>query len=138
MPASTYLANKLLDHVLRGVAYTPPTKVYVSLHTGDPGLTGANEVTTGAWPAYAREEASQGGAVGTGFEVAAAKATSNALEMLWAANDGASTITLTHFGLWDAATGGNFLGGDALTASKTIGVTDETVIHANTLDVDLT
>jgi len=35
---SIYLANKLNDHVLKGVVYTPPTNVYIALFTSDAGL----------------------------------------------------------------------------------------------------
>ncbi|WP_421849908.1 phage tail fiber protein [Oricola sp.] len=135
MPASTYLGNALLNHVLRGVAYTAPTGVYVSLHTADPGLTGANEVSTGSWPAYAREEAAQGGALADAFAAASAKATENANEILWAANDGAGSVIVTHVGLWDAASGGNFLFGAALAAPKTVAVTDEIKFAVGQLDI---
>lgn len=138
MPASTYLGNKLLDHVLRGVAYTAPTNVYVSLHTADPGLTGANEVSTGDWPSYAREDAAQGGALSAAFSAAASKATANANQMAWAANDGAGSVVVTYAGLWDASSAGNFLGYAALTASKTIGVGDEIKIAIGDLDVAIT
>lgn len=93
MPASTYAANALLNLFLRGVALAAPARVYVSLHTGNPGNTGAAEVTTAAWPAYARNDAAQGGAVATGFSAAASKATKNALDLLYAPHDGAAPIT---------------------------------------------
>ena len=44
MAFSTYLAGKVIDHLLRNQAYTPPATVYASLHTADPGNTGASEV----------------------------------------------------------------------------------------------
>ena len=44
MSASDHLANELVDHLL-GAAYTAPS-IYVSLHSGDPGTTGANELST--------------------------------------------------------------------------------------------
>lgn len=37
---SAYLANKILDHICRNVAYTPPATVYAKMHTGDPGAAG--------------------------------------------------------------------------------------------------
>ncbi len=138
MPASTYLGNALLNHILRGITYTPPTKVYISLHTADPGLTGANEVTTTAWPAYVRKDAANGGAIATGFSAAAAKSCANALDLLWAANNGASAVVVTHFALWDAATGGNCLFSDALSSPKTFQPTDEGVLHANALTIGVT
>lgn len=135
MTTSTYAGNAILDLFLRGVAVTPPSQVYISLHTGDPGASGANEVTTSAWPSYARQNAAQGGAISTGFSAAAAKATSNLKQLLYAANDGAAQVVVTHFGIWDAATGGNFIHGDLLDAPKTYFPSDEGVIHAGALDV---
>jgi hypothetical protein len=136
VPASTYLANKLLDHTLRGVAFTAPARVYVSLHTGDPGLVGSNEVGLGAFPAYVRKDPANGGAVGGGFDAAATKHTQNAQEILWPIHNGAGNVVVTHFGIWDAATVGNFLKGGPLTASKTFEPTDQPVIRAGELDVD--
>lgn len=52
MALSAYLRDKLLDHVLKGAAFTQPTNVYISLHTSDPGTTGASECTGGS---YARQ-----------------------------------------------------------------------------------
>jgi hypothetical protein len=138
MTTSTYAGNAILNLFLRGVAVTPPTEVYISLHTGDPGANGANEVTTGAWPSYARQDAAQGGAIATGFSEATAKATTNLEQLLYAANDGASEVVVTHFGIWDAATGGNFIHGDPLDAPKTYFPSDEGVIHAGALDVEVT
>lgn len=138
MPASTFAANKLLDLLCRGVAWTAPTRVYISLHTADPGSTGASEVSTANWPAYVRKDAANGGSVGTGFAAAASKATSNALEILWPAHNGASSVTVTHYALWDASTSGNCLHSGALTASKTIAPTDEIVLHAGELDITVT
>jgi len=135
MPLSTYAGNKILDLLFRGVAFTPPTEVWISLHTADPGLTGTNEVSTGAWPAYVRKEAADGGAVGTGFTAAASKAMSTANDLLWPVNDGAGSVTITHVAFWDAATGGNCLHSEALVASKTIAPTDRFVIPAGDGDI---
>jgi hypothetical protein len=52
MSATDYLEGKLLDHVLAGVAYTPPSAWYMALHTADPGDTGtASEVSGGSYVA---------------------------------------------------------------------------------------
>ena len=80
--------------------------LYVSLHTADPGTTGASEVTGGS-PAYARKAvtwaAASGGSMsltaGVTFDVPAA--------------------TVTHFGVWSAVSAGTYYGGGALSASET-------------------
>lgn len=138
MPASTYSGNKILDLLVRGVAFAAPTRVWVSLHTADPGLTGANEVTTAAWPNYARQDPAGGGAVGNGFTAAAGKALENVSLLLYAINTGAGTVTVTHFAIWDAAIGGNCLITGALAAAKSIFPTDECVIRPGELDLSVT
>lgn len=96
----------------RGLDATILTGDYVSLHSADPGTTGANEATGGS---YARQACS--GKFG---------AASGGLKQ----NSGAITFanmpagTWTHFGIFDAVSGGNFIWGGALSASKTTGAGD--------------
>jgi hypothetical protein len=109
MGASTYLANNVVDHVLKTAAFPQPTNVYASLHSADPGTTGASELSGGAyartlhntWNAAAAGSATNSGAI------TFPQATAN-----W--------TQATHFGLWDAATAGNFLGGGVLDTAKTV------------------
>lgn len=109
MGASTYLANEVVDHVLKTVAFAQPTNVYASLHSADPGLAGASELSGGG---YARAlhntwNAASGGAATNSGAITFAQATAN-----W--------TQATHFGLWDAVTAGNFLGGGVLDTAKTV------------------
>lgn len=82
MPASTYLANKIANHVYRATTYTSPAAVYVALFTSTATLaelkagTLTNEVTGGS---YARVAATfgaptdgDGGATTVTFPVASA------------------------------------------------------------------
>ncbi|MCA1490087.1 hypothetical protein I6F11_04035 [Ensifer sp. NBAIM29] len=137
MPLSTYAGNAIINHLVRGAQMTAPARVYVSIHTADPGLTGANEVTTAAWPSYARQDPAQGGAVAAGFSSAENKATENLLSLLFSNYDGSGTLTITHFGIWDALTGGNLLWYGALTVSKTLNPTDEVIVYPTDLDLSV-
>ena len=103
MALSTYSSNKMLDHVFRNTAWTAPTNVYVSFHTADPGLTGANEVSAG-W--YGRQVAS--------FASATTSGVSTDTDLTWTVVSGGS-VAVTHVGLWDASSGGNFLWYDDVT-----------------------
>jgi hypothetical protein len=69
---------------------------HASLHTADPGTTGANEVTGGS-PAYARVAITWTAGASDGVY------TTNTLTF----NLPASTA-VTHVGLWSAITGGSF------------------------------
>jgi hypothetical protein len=124
MSISNYLEEKILNKVFRGVDFTV-SSVYVSLHTGDPGETGTAEVTGGS---YAR-------AIAT-FDAAAnpAGTTQNSANLQFT-NMPASTIT--HVGLWDASSTGNFLWGGALVASKTLNAGDTFQINTGDLDITL-
>lgn len=94
---STYAANSILNHYFRNQAFTPVATVYLSLHTADPGLTGASEVAGGS---YARQAIT--------FGVAASKSitSSNTVDFT-----GMPAATVTHLGIWDASTAGNFYAG---------------------------
>ena len=91
------------------------TSAYVSLHTGDPGSTGASEVVGGA---YAR----QGPIVFTEAGNEPTVASNSALLTFPQAT--AAWGTVGWFGLWTAATGGTFQGSGALTASGPVNNAD--------------
>lgn len=107
MPSSQYHAvNKL--NWLRGTTFPAAlANVYISHHTADPGSSGVNSDvstalaggrTTLATSSLSAPAASASG----GFQV------SNTATVT-ASNSAASAQTITHIGLWDAATGGNFI-----------------------------
>lgn len=100
MPFSITAKNSMLDTLL--------TTVYASLHTADPGNTGASEVGGGT---YARVQVTlNASSNGT-------KTASNAPVI----NVPAGT-TITHVGYWTASNGGTFLGYSAIN-SETFGAT---------------
>jgi hypothetical protein len=102
------------------------TNVWVSLHTLDPGNTGAAEVVGGA---YAR----QGPVpfVNSGFNPTVAA--NNAILTYPPAT--ANYGTVQFFGLWTAATGGNFLGSGPVGYAIPINQGDSARFYANTLTV---
>lgn len=106
---SDFLEAAILNHVFRGVAMpTFAANVWQSLHTADPGDTGASEVNSGTHAWYARVPISRA----TGSWTAPADASgsqqiANAAAITYASPT--TTVTVTYAGYWDAATGGNFL-----------------------------
>lgn len=126
MALSAYLIPKLLDHVLKGASFTQPTNVYVSLHTADPGTTGASECTGGS---YARQLAS------SSFAAAGASSKASNADINFAAMP---ACTVTHVGIWDASTVGNFLWGGSLSASKTVNSGDTFQLPSGQLTASLT
>ena len=138
MGASTYTRNNVLNGALRGVTYPMPTGTYVSLHTADPGVTGANEVSLVAWPGYLRRHAENGAAIGTGWSESTAGETKNAKQITFPSNDGAGNVTVTHFGVWDAISGGNLISSGALNTPITLAVGDVQVFDVNALTITQT
>ena len=116
MPKSSYLRDALLNWVRNNASMPAPTGRYVSLHTADPGLTGANE--HGATAGYGRTAvefgAPAGGVVANTAVDEHPQASAN------------YSAPITHFGVWDAAGvgAGNFLAGAVLTTPRTFVASD--------------
>lgn len=88
---------------LDGTAGATNRIAYISLHTADPGTTGANEMASCPRQAVSWNAASGG-----------TKTNSNALSFT---NPGTSQAT--HWGAWDASTGGNYTTGGVLASPAT-------------------
>ena len=126
MTAKTdYLENALTDFILRGQAFTAPTSVFIALFTGAPSDAGGGvEVAGGAYAriAVASSLANWAGTQAPGSTVASSGTggtTSNNNAVTFAAPT-ANWGVVTHFGIFDALSGGNLLYQAALTTSKTI------------------
>lgn len=102
------------------------TTCYVSLHTADPGDTGANEISGAA---YARVGPVAFANAGNNPTVS-----SNSAILTYVAATGAWG-TITHFGTWDALTAGNFRGSGALTTPKAVNSGDTARFVAGALTI---
>ena len=118
MAFSQYLADSVLNW-FKGTAFpTELSDVYISVHTADPGVSGttgdvtlsirgtANRTQQSSASFSAATNASGGGREITNTTVV--QVTSNA--------QNAAPVTVTHFVVWDAITGGNFLASGILTS----------------------
>lgn len=120
----------------RGTSTFTFTTVWISLHSGDPGVTGASEHT---WSNYKRKKVPAArwstitGTAGTDRRV------QNASTLTF------STVGTTTFGqkaiyggVWTASAGGSFLVGGALTTSVTLsaGVTPSFATNAFDIEQD--
>lgn len=133
--ASNYTETNIINALLRGVAFPLPAAVYVSLHTADPGEAGGNEVSAAAWPAYVRKNAADAGTIDTGWAAPTDGTTKNAKQILYPSMNGAGAVTVTHWALYDASTGGNLLAYAPLTTARTLNPGDVFVFDVNTLTV---
>lgn len=105
-----FTQKKVLDHVLKVGAYSPPATIYLGLSTADPtddGSGWANPTYTG----YAREAIT--------FAAAGSRAIAQTGVVTFDACSSGSSVC-THWGLWDALTDGNLMAHGALAASKNV------------------
>lgn len=100
------LANKILDHLRGGTAWSQPASLWVRVHIGDPGAAGtanSSAVTTRSQATFAA--AASGAIALTGTNPS------------WSMT---GTETISHISVWDASTAGNFLWSAALSVSKSV------------------
>lgn len=135
--ASDYTEQNVINALLRGIAFPLPSHTYVSLHTGDPTDAGGSEVDTANWPGYVRKQAEAGGAIGNGWSAPSNGVSTNSNTLSYPANNGAGTITVSHWAVYDAATGGNMLAHAPLQTPRDIGVGDVFVFDAGSLTVTM-
>lgn len=135
--ASNYLENVVVNAVLRGVTFPAIAKNYIALHTADPKDEGNNEVTGSAWPAYARMDSADGGAVATGWEAASNGTSKNAKQLIFPVFNGTSDLTVTHFSIWDSLSAGNMLIHAKLTSPRTVQTGDVFVVDVKKLTVQV-
>ena len=133
--ASNYTEQNAINAALRGVAYPLPTGTYVSLHTADPGETGLNEVSTAVWPQYARVHAEQGGAIGSGWSEPVDGVTKNTNQLTYPSMDGEGEVTVTHWAVYDAPTGGNMIAYAPLQTPRQMLTSDIFVFDSEALEV---
>lgn len=129
MALSDYLEDKLLDFVFNNVNYVRPTTIYIALFTAAPSDAGGGTEVSGS--NYARVGVS-GGFPTTGTATRA----SNSSAITFPSATG-SWGTITHVGIFDASSGGNLLAWGALSASKTIGATDQFTFAVDALGITL-
>jgi hypothetical protein len=126
-----YLEEKWLDHTLRGTTYTAPAAVYSALFTAIPSDAGGGTEVSGN--GYSRVEV-------------------NPLDANWAAPAGGNGVTsnvsaitfptpsaswgtVTHFGIFDAASAGNLLFQGSLGSGKVINSGDTVSFAAGALQL---
>lgn len=97
MPKTTYLANKVAEHVTGKTTFTKPTNTYLGLLTANPTLAGsqASELSGGG---YARQQIT--------WDTAADGIIANSADIHIPLT---TSVPFAYFGVFDAATSGNML-----------------------------
>lgn len=124
---TTYLQNKVLDHVRGKTAYTMPT-VSVALFTVAP--TDAGGGTEAAYTGYARVTTA-----GADWTASSGINGANANAINFPACT-AGTSTVVAFGLYDAASAGNLLAWGTCSLSVSSGITPSFAVAALNITLD--
>lgn len=104
--SSANVATPLLNALRANANWTAPAANYAKLYVGDPGATGASNAAAGSTTRVVLSWAAPSG------NAIALQATFP----VW--TNGGTSETLTHIGVWDAVSAGNFLYSVALTSSQ--------------------
>ena len=126
MSASNYLELKLLDHVLGSTSYSQPSAIYVALSTGSFNDDASGTELSGS--GYSRK------VITFGTASSGSIASNSAVEFDTATGSWGS---VSHFGLFDASSGGNLLYHGAFSSAKTIETGDILKIASSSLTVSL-
>ena len=124
MSASNALETMLLQWSLTAGSPTRPTTWFLSLHTGDPGETGASNELSGN--GYARQSIA--------FTVSGDTATSSTSQS-FGPNSGSNWGTVTHFAIWTASSGGTCLYVGAWSGGVAYAVGDTATVAAGQVTV---
>jgi hypothetical protein len=137
---SDYLENKLIDQLFRGQTAPPTTDVYIALFT-----TAPSDSTPGTEPSgggYTRVQVASSLANWAGTQAPGSTTASSGTSGTTSNNGSivfptplATWGTVTHFGIFDAATSGNMLFHGALTITKTINQDDTVAFPAGSLSL---
>ncbi len=122
---SDYAENKVLDVIGANATFTAPSAVYLGLSTGSFNDDGSGTEISGN--NYAR--------VAVSFGSAASGTMSNDAAIEFAAATGSGFGTVSHWGLFDAASSGNLLVHGSFSASKAIASGDVLKIAVGDLDI---
>lgn len=141
MPKSTSASNSILALIFNATTWnliaendstSPATNLYLSLHTADPGVGGAQTTNETAYTNYARIAVAR---TTGGWDVPSGGATANAA-LAQFAQCGASGATLTHVAIGTDASGtGLVLYAGALTSSLAVANGIQPQFAAGALDV---
>jgi len=129
---SSYAERKILDHLFKNTAYTSPS-AYIALFTTDPTDSASGTEVSGNGYARVQIDTVMSSAT-TGSDNSSI---TNGSNITFAAASGGAFGTITHIGIFDAATTGNLIAHGALAASKVISDGDTFQIQTGNLTITI-
>lgn len=137
MAFSQYLADEILDWVKGGSFPTALSNVYISIHTSLPSNAGSGGDVTNTVTGTANRTvvASSAFSAATNATGGGREITNTGVVLITGSAVNVSAQTLTHFGVWDAVTAGNFLASGVLTSSVTVQSGDTVQFNAGAMAI---
>ena len=129
---STYAELKILDLLFKNTSYTSPN-AYIGAFTSDPTDSASGTEVSGS--GYARVQIDNKTSSATSG--ADNSSITNSSAITFPAADGGAWGTITHIGIFDAASSGNLLAHGALAASKVISDGDVLQLNASSLVITI-
>lgn len=121
---SATVANDITGALVNAGTYTGPSALWVKLHTGDPGAAGTSNPATNTTREQATFGTPSGGVAATTGDVT------------WSVVPASETYS--YVSVWDASSGGNFVGSAELAAAISVTSGQSFDIPAGNLAVNLT
>ena len=119
---SNYTENEIVDHILGTSAWTMPAAVSLALFTTNPDFETGIGGTEASGGSYARKALA--------FDAASGGASSNSAQRVWTVGTDIAAGTYVGYGVFDAASGGNMLFGEAFGANKVLTNSGDTLTFA--------
>ena len=129
---STYAEMKILDLLFKNTSYTSPN-AYIGAFTSDPTDSASGTEASGS--GYARVQIDNKTSSATSG--ADNSSITNSSAITFPAASGGAWGTITHIGIFDAASSGNLLAHGALAASKVISDGDTLQLNASSLVITI-
>jgi len=126
MSFTNYLEEKVLEHVFDKTAYTSPTAVYLGLLSAAPTDSASGTELSGN--GYARQECD--------FDAYSGGSVKNTNAETFTASGG-NWSTVTHFGVYDASSGGNLLAYGEVIPNVTVTDGNSFVVDAGKVEINL-
>lgn len=120
---SEYSTHKIIDYVLRGQVYTPPTTLYLALSTTDPQTT----VTEPSGGGYARQTIT--------FGNAASRAVAQDAVVTFPVATADYSGIVGYFAVYDALTGGNMLAHGTFPSGRSIKTGQQVVLESGEISI---
>lgn len=137
MSFTQFLSQEFLNHLFTDPVFSPPAALHIGLSTTTPGEDGTNFTEQGASNGYVRISTVAGEWGPATNADPSSKSNTTELTFPQATGDWLTGTDFTHFGIFDATTGGNLLAFGVLGVAKPVLDGDTAKFPIGDLDITL-